>query len=953
MKKHCYCLTLTVLALSAVSTAMAMPAKRGVMTVTTASGKQLEVRLCGDEHFHQYLTEDGYPLHERDGEFYYCSISDDGDVIDSGIMANGQSVRTASASDFLRGIDLSKLDRRLMKRAEKVRDMREQVSIRGVRRETSAGNDNPDGPPYERGYGLFPASHGPNFPAYGDRKGLVILVEYQDVPFKLDNPHDYFSRMLNEAGFSDYGATGCAAEYFRYNSMDAFRPVFDVYGPVKLSRNRSYYGQNDTWGNDNHPEQMVIEALSQLDADVDFSQYDCDNDGFIDNVFIFYADRGESSGGGTNTVWPHANSLSKLGESGHVFDGVEADRYGCTNEWTGTRPDGAGTFIHEFGHILGLPDIYATTYTNAFTPGEWSVMDYGSYNNDGMTPPLYGAFERYALGWIQPRPIDRAVTAQLPPIEDNTAGIIRTGKDTEFFLIENRQQSGWDAYIPGHGMLIWHIDYNERVWNSNVINNTGVHQYVDLEEADGKRTDTTRAGDAFPGTDGVTAFTSATRPSMTTWNDEPVNYPITDISETPDGMVTFNVLGGNTSPIPDIAITDATEVTADGFTLLWTPAEGYDHLVSVYVRDNEGNIIYVPGYRAKNCGFAQELQVSGLQPETTYIYTVTASDGWTPGTPSEEKSVTTDRLNLSYFKVTSDEATEITSTGFTANWECLDGAIGYFVNVSRRVPGEPYSDCCGFDEGVTSLPSGWESTSTKSYGMASYCGEAVPSLRLGKEGDMLLTPVYDDGISMIGFWIRGNGTGDASRIDVEGYSDGEWIRIAACEIETAAGGNSVNQEIPAGVTRVRLCFCPGQDSGSVAIDDVVVIHGMQYSLEPLEGLSPVYAGDTESFAVGGLLPDTEYVYTVAATDGEHTSRYSDAILVRTAAEGCVRSVDGGAAVLRFDGHRVTTEENLMVEAFDVSGRLVARGEGTIELPEAGTYLIKISATGQIVKYIVL
>lgn len=951
MKKAFYSLTFFGLALATASAVMAMPAKRGVMTVTTADGTPLAVRLCGDEHFHQYLTEDGYPLLERDGDFYYCSVSADGSLIDSGIKASGKEARSKTATAFLEGIDTSVLEERLQKRASAVhesqfRDAAPEKPRKSPRKEAA------EGPPYTKGYGLFPDSRGPNFPAYGDRKGLVILVEYQDVSFRLDNPHDYFSRMLNEDGFSDYGATGCAAEYFRYNSMDVFRPQFDVYGPVKLSRNRSYYGQNDTWGNDSHPEQMVIEAMNALDPEVDFSQYDCDNDGKIDNVFIFYADRGEASGGGPETVWPHANSLSKLNESGHIYDGVEADRYGCTNEWTGTRPDGVGTFVHEFGHILGLPDIYATTYTSAFTPGEWSVMDYGSYNNDGMTPPLYGAFERYALGWMEPRPIDRAVTAQLPPIEDNAAGIIRTAKDTEFFLIENRQQTGWDAFIPGHGMLVWHIDYNERVWNSNAVNNIGAHQYVDLEEADGKRTDSTRAGDAFPGTDGITSFTSSTRPSMTTWNDEPLNFPITNIAETPEGMVTFNVLGGNSAPIPDITETSVDNITADGFTLAWTPAEGYDHLVSIYVRDEAGNTSYATGYRARNCGAESRIVVTGLLPETTYLYTVTASDGWTPGTPSPEKSVTTDRLNLSYFSVISKEATDISSEGFTANWEHLQGATGYLVNISRRIPGAPYSEVCGFDDGVSSLPAGWESTSAKSYGMSTYCGQAAPSLRLGKENDMLSTPVYDDGISLLGFWQRGSGTDASARLAIEGLSGDEWIGITDCKINTEAGGFTVNQIIPDGITRIRLRFVPGSEGGAVAIDDVTVAHGMQYSFEAVEGLSPAEAGYSESFAVSGLLPATDYVYTVAATDGDYTSLHSDAVLVRTEHEGSVSGIHTPGDGLRFYGRTVVSEEGLAIEAFDVAGRLIARGSGSIILPEAGTYLLRIIPTGKTVKHAV-
>ena len=214
------------------------------------------------------------------------------------------------------------------------------------------------------------------------------------------------------------------------------------------------------------------------------------------------------------------------------------------NEWEGSRPDGVGTFIHEFSHVMGLPDLYATDYSTAFTPGEWSVLDYGPYNNDGCTPPIYSIYERYALGWIEPTVIDGPATIRLDNVMENKGCIIPTKRANEFFLLENRQQTGWDTFIPGHGMLVWHVDYNSYIWAQNTVNNNASHQYVDLEEADNIRSENTRAGDAFPGTSKVTSFTDTTTPSMKTWTGAKLNLPITDITET-DGIITFNVAGGD------------------------------------------------------------------------------------------------------------------------------------------------------------------------------------------------------------------------------------------------------------------------------------------------------------------------------------------------------------------------------------------------------------------------
>ncbi len=506
----------------------AVPAWKGLHSEILPDGSVLKYRQAGDENFHYYVSEDGYPLVRDNGILYYGKISADGRLEKSIYKATAVGKRDAATVAFLEQIDPAAMMREVK--------MRKNVSSRKVRRNSAVAKAVSQGP------GLFP---GTVFPSMGDQKAIVVLVQYKDVKFKLGDPKDYFTRMLNERGFSDYGGTGSAVDYFEECSGRQFRPQFDVYGPVTLKNNMSYYGGNDAvYDEDEHPEEMAIEACQQLDATVDFSQYDRDGDGYIDNVFIFYAGRGEADGGGDNTVWPHAWNVTSATNTPYVFDGVRLDSYGCTNEWTrDNRPDGVGTFIHEFSHVMGLPDLYSTDYSDAFTPGEWSALDYGPYNNDGCTPPLYGAFERYALGWMSPRVLDAATDVTLNPIGENEACMIPTSDSNEFFLLENRQQTGWDTYIPGHGMLVWHVLYDSGVWNKNEVNNDENKQYVDIEEADGKQTESTRAGDAFPGTSGKTSFTDTTKPSMKTWKGKSLNMPLTEIAEN-DGVITFKVKGG-------------------------------------------------------------------------------------------------------------------------------------------------------------------------------------------------------------------------------------------------------------------------------------------------------------------------------------------------------------------------------------------------------------------------
>jgi len=631
--------------------AHAVPARPGLRNVTMPDGTSLNVRLVGDEFFHQYFTEDGFPLVQDNGFFYYADLTADGQLINSRIVASPASDRSAEARSFVAGIEMKTLEQRISSRAarsERRHRMAEIMSVNEAARKSAtraSGSSLDDGPLYEQGYGLFPSTP---FPAYGHRRALVLLVEYQNVKFSdvyTVDAKDYFTRMLNEDGFSDLGATGSAAQYFKENSGYTFVPQFDVYGPVTLPHGQSYYGANNYNGDDIRPHMMAKDACDMLDDEVDFSVYDTNNDGLIDNVFVFYAGTGEATSNNANDVWPHSFTMSGSGmnASDVTYDGVRLENYTCSNEWVtdmrgqNGRPDGIGTFVHEFSHTMGLPDLYPTNYSSAsFTPDTWSVLDYGPYNNDGMTPPGYGAFERYALGWIKPREVGDPVSARLPVITENVCGIIRTERPTEFFLLENRQQEGWDTYVPGHGMLVWHVDYYSSIWRQNAVNNTSNHQYVDLEEADNLRTESSRAGDAFPGTANVTSFTGETTPAMKTWGGVALDYPLTNIAEK-DGFIYFDVSGGSPNSVLNAAENiNSSDIMSDSFKISWTPQEGCEAIVNVYNAPGEdaplavaGNAdrTYVPGFHNRNAGAVSEITVDGLEPDKVYHYTVTMIKG--------------------------------------------------------------------------------------------------------------------------------------------------------------------------------------------------------------------------------------------------------------------------------------------------------------------------------------
>ena len=585
-------LSLGVLMGAAALSAMAVPARRDVHTVTQPDGTTVQYRLVGDESRHYMVTLDGKILTtEADGTIAYARVQPNGMLQSTGVALSATKAAPAAAMSL---------------------------------REAEAIPMPANSPRRVHGQGL--GRTGTNFPALGEPNVLTILVEYQDVKFNLDDPAEYFTNMVNQEGFSEYGGTGSVKDYFVDNSNGQFVPHFDMLGPVTLPEKRSYYGGNNWYNNDEAPEDMVIHAINILDPDVDFSIYDNDGDGVVDNVYLIYAGAGEASGGPAASVWPHSWELSAAGKNLTV-DGVVINHYGCSNEWFQNRPDGIGTFVHEFSHVMGLPDLYHTSDSWAdYTPSSWSVLDYGPYNNDGCTPPAYSMYERNAMGWAVPTLLEGDMNGTLEHVLTSNAGyVIPTAKDNEFFLLENRQQEGWDKYLPGHGMLVWHIDYNEAIFNSNTVNNNSAHQYVEIIEAGGRTGGAYTQDYAFPGPLGITSLTSKTTVKLKDWNGNVLtDYDITEITED-DGVITFILNdGGNAIAVPTPKPAAEIEQGPDYFIAAWEPVEGaVDYQVSAYIAGaGESSVI------TNDMGSATKATMpEGWESSTTDSYTSSGNFG--------------------------------------------------------------------------------------------------------------------------------------------------------------------------------------------------------------------------------------------------------------------------------------------------------------------------------------
>lgn len=583
MNRHLLLATLA-LALTGLA-AQAVPALRRPFTVVQPDGTELVLRQVGDENMHFLLTDDNkLVIQDADGQYSYARVQPDGSISSTGIRSLDSRVRPAShnmLTQSFESLDLQAIRKARLERAP-LRTLQAAAGPSASRAKAASSSDSK-----YSGLGRFTTT----YPNKGEIRGLIILVEYTDVSFSTTaypkDAHDYFTRLVQEQGFSDLGGTGSARDYFIEQSMGQFRPRFDVYGPVKLPNNRKYYGGNDRYGDDSKPEWMVTDAVKILDPDVDFSVYDNNNDGIIDNVFVFFAGHGEATSNIADAVWPHSYSLISGGAS-VTCDGKKFDSYACSNELFGNQPDGIGTFVHEFSHVMGLPDLYCTDYSDAesLTPGSYSVLDMGPYNNNSRTPPAYSAYERNAMGWLNPIVLDsRPESLSFSHIlESNTAALIPTSKDNEFFLLENRQLKGWDKYIPGHGMLIWHVDYNENIFDRNRVNNNPSHQYVDVIERNGNpnnNSPTALAGYTWPGTgnNAKTAFNASTSPALLDWNGKPTVCSISEIAEI-DGVIYFDNNGGSHLDIP--VGNEVTDKSDKHFTATWTPVDGAtDYYVTV------------------------------------------------------------------------------------------------------------------------------------------------------------------------------------------------------------------------------------------------------------------------------------------------------------------------------------------------------------------------------------
>jgi len=662
-----------------------VPAPRQMLTVTQPDGTKLDLKLIGDEFFHYALSSDGYVLVSDGNGFYNYGVQDStGSIKASSRIARNADKRTDTDRAFLKTIKPGLIfSERQIGAAIKNRTQRVSTSISASRSAKASIT------------GLIN-----NYPTVGSPKSLVILVNFSDVSFKSSNTATLYSNMLNQEGYDDGRQIGSASDYFKFNSGGVFSPDFVVVGPVTMNQNMAYYGQNSN-DEDVHPAKMVFDACLKASSSVDFSDFDYDNDGYVDNIYVIYAGKGEADGGGVNTIWPHSWALS--GESLSLnLNGKSIDAYACSSELTGTGARcGIGTFSHEYSHILGLPDFYDTDYSvngQSYDIEDWSLMAYGSYNGDGCIPPCLSILERKLLGWSNPTELINSTSISMSDFGSGNQGyIIKTNDSAEYYLLENRQQTvnHWDSALPYHGLLVYHVDMRTitniyvsslstycspaYLWNHNMVNAISSHQCADIEEADYTQSLISIEGDPFPGLKNTDSFTDSTIPSMKTWNGTELNMPITSITEN-GKIILFDIKIGNHFTEPPSSL-QAIEVKPFQFKVKWASAQkAKGYYLDVYTQEiSSGDTVknYVSGY--KNFYLKDTASVVYVPNDlTNYYYCVRATNNYATTLNSNVASVlTTDGTPLAL------PATDVSSFKFTANWKVEDWAVGCYLDVYK------------------------------------------------------------------------------------------------------------------------------------------------------------------------------------------------------------------------------------------------------------------------------
>ncbi len=520
------------------SSSMATVVKSTPTQVRQSDGTTLTVIPFGDERVAWYRTLDEYTLMiNTNNDFVYAIDNGQGGMKPSNIIAHNIEDRSKEENDFLASIK-----KKLFYSSEQVSLMKQYIdaTIDYNKKITNLKSATDEVENY---------------------KMLVILMSFSDVAFT--TPKQDVDDLFNQVGYSKNGHPGSVHDYFVASSSGKLNLSATVVGPYIADSVQSYYGKQEGSINDLNVRTLIREAVKKADNDVDYSQFINGNaNNYVSCVYIIYAGYSQASNiNYPDLIWPHRSVIYPPLE----LDGVKIQDYGCSSEFEGTvgysSPMKIGTICHEFSHVLGQPDHYDTDYEengNAFNPGTWDIMAAGNYNGSGAFPPLWNAKERSVRGYVtfEDAVVDNDYTLEELQKSAKSIRLKYTNLPNEFYIIENRQQSGFDYFLPGHGMLIYKVDYNVDGWSYNCANCDTTRLGFELITANGSK-HTYNWGwsygqnQPFPGSTNKRSFTDNTDPSSKSYSGYSLNKPLYRITEnTTTQNITFHV--GDTTNYVDI-----------------------------------------------------------------------------------------------------------------------------------------------------------------------------------------------------------------------------------------------------------------------------------------------------------------------------------------------------------------------------------------------------------------
>ena len=606
--------------ISTIQAAKANVAFPDPITFNQPDGSSLTLTLKGDEKIRWAETEDGYSLmYNNAGYMCYAYLDNNGNMQPSKYIATDINKRSSAVNKFL-----STISKGIFYSESQVKHL---LSIWDVTNHFTTGHGGTKNNP-----SLLADIPPSKSPQTGIRRMLVILMGFQDRAFT--KTQSEVDALFNQVGYTTDGAVGSVRDFYYACSDGQLTVQATVVGPFTADSNMAYYGGNDADGNDSHPRELVKEAVLAADSLVNFDLYDNDNDGYVDALYILYAGYDESAGAGADFIWAHKWAL---------YPPVKLDNkyiyiYSSSSELRGKNGTGLtriGAICHEFGHALGAPDFYDVDYSvNGQFPGngKYDVMASGSWNGgDGKCPPFHNPFTRSVIyEWSELNLLDTHKTVTLMPNDTSSFHIILpdSSNENEFYLLENRQQTGFNEYIPGHGMIIYHGDIdsidNHMYYNDlnaqfpqlfyvvcanspTVVPNSTPSSYGSINAA----------SSTFPGTGNKTEFSDTTAPSMRTYGNQNANKPITNITENSNTkVVTFDFMGGDP---PTVITNNATNLTYYSATLNSDITEGANPITNkgyAWKQSDSTNWNYVNITNSNN----NAVTISDLLDDTQYEY---------------------------------------------------------------------------------------------------------------------------------------------------------------------------------------------------------------------------------------------------------------------------------------------------------------------------------------------